>query len=520
MSSSLVTLGAAELCTLLARGDVSSVEVTKALLDRLDELQPTVRPMAVIWRDQALRQAQDSDARRSNHRPLSPYDGLPVTIKECIDVKGADTTLGVEAHRGKPATSDAVVVRLLREAGCVFLGKTNVSQFLLFHESSNPVFGRTRNPHDLQRTPGGSSGGEAAAIAAYASAGGIGSDIGGSIRVPAHFCGIAGLKPTVDRISNMGVRTALAGQEVVRGQCGPMARSVDDLICLLRIVDPLRCAALDPRVPPMSLGDPAHVDISKLRVGFYSDDGIVQPSAALQRGVRAAYDVLAEAGVTLVRLTPVLSEELIMTYLAALSSDGGRTVEGQLAGGPADENLGLLRKLAKLPRTAKRAAALGMRLKGEELVSQMLSHMGERSVAELWALTARVRAMQAQIYATWNELEIDAVLCPPHATPALPHGASRDFTLGASLSMRYNFLNLPAGVVPVTRVRHEETSREKPWQSRLQRRAAEVDRDSAGLPVGVQVVARPFREDIALALMKAIEQGTKHRKDYPSLPTP
>lgn len=519
MSNAILGMGFTELSDAIAKGELSSVGVTRVLLDRLDDLQERVRPMAHIWRAEALRAAEASDRRRAEGKAWSAYDGVPMTLKENLAVRGTDSTLGVVAKQGTPATADAVCVRVLREAGCVFLGKTNVSQFLLFHESSNPVFGRTANPHDPARVPGGSSGGEAAAIAAYGSPAGLGTDIGGSIRVPAHFCGIVGLKPTIDRISMLGVGGALPGQELVRGQVGPMARSVRDVIALMHLLSAERCAALDPRVPPLPLEQPERIDLSKLRIGLLTDDGIVKPSPAVQRAVREAGKALEAAGAEVVPWTPPLAEELILTYLAGLSSDGGRTVEEQLAGGPADPALSMLRTMAKMPRLAKRGMAFGLERAGERFLSRMLLHMGVKPVGELWKLTARARAIQAEVYQAWNDAKLDAVVSPAHATPALPHGASRDFTLGGALSMRFNLLNFPAGVVPVTRVRADETQRESP-RGRLEKRAAEIDHASAGLPIGVQIVARPYREDVVLALMLRLEEAMKGREDYPGVPLP
>lgn len=516
MTKELLSMGAAQIVSALEKKEISSVEVTRALLDRLDVLQPDIQPMTAIWRDEAMDAAARSDQRRSSNQALSRFDGLPVTLKENLDVRGYESTLGVHAKAGRPAQRDAVVVQVLRDAGCVFLGKSNVSQFLLYHECSNPLFGTTRNPYNPERGPGGSSGGEAAAIAAFGSPGGLGTDIGGSVRVPAHFCGIAGIKPTVDRISGIGVGTALPGQEFVRGQVGPMGRSVADVITLMQVVSPEACAKLDPRVPPIPIGDPAAVDVKRLKIGYFVDDGIVTPSLALQRAVDRAVAVLREEGAELVPYSPPLSREIIYTYLAGLSADGGATVEAQLQGGPADPNLSVLRTMAKLPAPMKKAAALGMSIAREPILPGMLRVMGKKPVQAYWALTAKARRLQADVHRAWNDIGLDAVICPPHATPALPHGASRDFTLGGALAMRYNFINFPAGAVPVTRVRPDETVRPEPI-GRLARRAAEVDRGSDGLPVGVQVVARPYREDIVFALMQAIESAVRNDPDFPRL---
>ena len=238
----IIRLSATELVRHLMSNELTSVQVTEAFLARLDELATTTRPMAVRMDMDARRQASDSDARRKAGKLLSPMDGVPMTVKESIDIAGKPSTLGLPSRRRHKADADAVVVQQLRGLGAVFLGKTNVSQGLLFHECSNPLYGTTTNPHATTRTPGGSSGGEAAAIASYGSPMGIGTDIGGSIRVPAHFTGICGLKPTVDRWSNMGSNGVSPGQEIVRGQMGPMARTVDDIMLLMQAVSPERAS--------------------------------------------------------------------------------------------------------------------------------------------------------------------------------------------------------------------------------------------------------------------------------------
>jgi len=514
----ILTKGLVDISRHLTKGELSSVDVTRAFLARIAEVQPTLRPMTRVFAKEALAMAEAADQRRRRGARLSPLDGVPMTLKESIPTEGSEVTLGMPRRKGAIASKDAVVAHILREAGAVFLGKTNLSQAMLFHESRNPLFGTTLNPWDPARTPGGSSGGEAAAIAAYASPGGFGTDIGGSIRVPAHFTGTVGLKPTVDRISNLGLGAAIPGQEVIRGQIGPMARFTRDLVLLLDVVSPKRCAALDPRVPALPIGDPDEIDPQKLTVGFFVDDGVVRSSRAVARAVLRAKDALVDAGVTVIPYDPPHTEEILFTYLGALSSDGAKTVAAALDEDDVDPALSLLLTLVKLPRAARKAAALSLAVVGERVAGRMLEVIGEKSVAELWALTRRARELQAEVFSTWRHLRLDAVICPPHATPALPHGASRDFTVGGALSMRYNLLDFPAGVVPVTRVRDDETTPESPARERHERRAARVDLGSAGLPVGVQVVAPPRREDIVLRLMQVIESSPILDDERPQFP--
>jgi fatty acid amide hydrolase len=208
---------------------LSSVEIVRALTERADLYAERVNCFSQPRHEQALEEAEAADEARASGRELGALHGLPVTIKDNVDVAGLDSTLGIAARVGRPASKDAAVVASLRAQGAIVLAKTNVPQLLLAQETNNPIWGLTRNPWHLGRSAGGSSGGEAAAIAAGLSPCGIGTDIGGSIRIPAHFCGLAGLKPTVDRWSNRGSNGAATGQEMVRSQIGPLARSSSDL---------------------------------------------------------------------------------------------------------------------------------------------------------------------------------------------------------------------------------------------------------------------------------------------------
>ena len=489
---------------LLEAGETSSLELTKAHLAVIDKEQPRINAMAQVFRERAVTMAERSDARRQKGATKGRFDGVPVTLKENFQVPGAVTTLGIEKYRGRVDESPAVITRLLEEQGVVILGKTNISQLMLFHESRNPVYGETKNPHDLARTPGGSSGGEAAAIAARMSPGGYGTDIGGSVRVPAHFCGIYGLKPTVDRISGRGVLSGIPGQETIRGNVGPLARSAKDLRSLMHLADPVRSSLFDPRVPPL----PLEQTRKKCRIGYFVDDGFFQVSPALARAVDEARGLLEARGHTLVPFVPPLVEDLLFTYLAALSADGAETVLSQVPRKELDDALKILATLATLPNRPKKLAGRAIAALSDRAAGKTLEAVGEKSVAELWRLTARAREISSAVYDAWNLADLDAMLCPPHATVALTHKASRDFTLGGALAIRYNFLNFPAGVAPITRVSDGEELHPSREKSRLSARAKEVETNSEGMPVGVQVVARPYREDVVLQLLEELEEDS------------
>ena len=277
-------LSASTLSAMLGRGEVGAREVLAAHLARIDAVEDRVRAFTEVLREQATAEAAASDARRSKGEARGPLDGVPVTIKECYDVAGRATTLGIPSWRGRIAERDAAIVTALREAVSVILGRTNLSQTMLYVEARNPVFGQTNNPWSSAHSPGGSSGGEGAAVRSSECLRlGIGTDIGGSIRTPAHFCGIAGLKPSLDRLPMRGYRSVLAGQEAVRGMGGPLARTAGDLALLFSALDPARLSALDSRVPLLAPQDVGAVRVEGLRVGFYVDDGVLprrRPSIA------------------------------------------------------------------------------------------------------------------------------------------------------------------------------------------------------------------------------------------------
>lgn len=510
-------LTALDAARLLKAREISSVELVRALIARIEAIDGRVRAFVHRFDRQALQEAEAADQARARGEPQGKLAGLPITVKESIATEGIDVTLGVHARRGRPAAQDAAIVTSLRREGAIVIGKTNVSQLLLFHESDNPIWGATANPWDITRTPGGSSGGEAAAIASGMSLFGVGTDIGGSIRVPATFTGIFGLKPTVDRWANAGSGGALAGQEVVRGQTGPLARSARDLALLFSAAAGADLAGLDPAVPPLAAPDPSAVSVEALRVGVYEDDGFLTPARSVQRAVREAAALLRAAGVEVVPFRPPEVEAIVDAYFGALSSDGGQTIDKQLAGEPVAAQLKSLRQIAKLPAPIRKATAFAVGLKGERRVQRLLEQVREKSVAEYWELAGRRTELRQRVFAAWRGAGLDAVLCPAHVTPALRHGDSVDFSLGGLPSMLYNFLNFPAVVAPVTRVRADEATRAQAGD-RLERRAAAVEAGSAGLPLGVQLVAPPYREEIALALAICLEDAARGLPDYPRTP--
>jgi fatty acid amide hydrolase len=514
-------MSAGELAGAIAAGTVTSREAVEAHIQRIRAVNPDLNALIFPRFDEARAEAAEADARHGRGEPLGPLHGVPITVKDSFDVAGLPTVVGLPSRTGHRAGADSPLVARLRAAGAIILGKTNVPQMLLYNETDNPVFGLTRNPWDQGRAPGGSSGGEGATIAAGGSPLGIGSDIGGSIREPAHACGIHGLKPTTGRLSLAGEADSwlFAGQEAILAQPGPLARTVADLALAMEILTAPGQERFDPAIPPVPWRDPAEVRLSGLRVGFYTDDGFFPAAPALRRAVREAAEALRLEGAAVEPFTPPDVAEAMRIYFGVLGADGGRNLLPLLAGGQVDRRLGSLVQVASMPKPFRITLAALLAAFGQRRMAETVRAVGQVSTGAYWNLTAARARYKERFLAALDEGGFDVIICPPHALPALTHGASYSLSSAASYAMLYNLLGMPAGVVSLTRVRPGEESDRPASRDGYERAARQVEEGSAGLPVGVQVVARHWREDAVLAVMAALEARFRTRTDYPQLST-
>src|SRR6266545_290017 len=515
---SLVHLSANQMARLVAAREVSANELVEAHVRRIEAVNPSLNAVVIPLFEQARAQAAAADAARGRGDERGVLHGVPITVKESFDVVGTPTSAGVTRQAEQLASDDGPLVWRLREAGAILLGKTNVAQLLLYQETDNPLHGRTNNPWDPDRSPGGSSGGEAAIIAAGGSPLGLGSDIGGSLRVPAHFCGIHSLKPTRERLTRRGSFDGrmFPGETAIVGQAGPLARSVEDLGLAMRALVG-EGDRDDPSVPPVALRDPAGGELGGLRIGMFSDDGLFPVSPGVRRAVEEASRVLADLGAEVEEFPPPNPEEAFALYYGILSADGGGWVKEWLGESPVDRRVRALILLARLPRPVRAAAVVVARTLGQAGLTLVTRSMGRRSTEEYWGLVERWERYQLRFLAAMAERGIDALICPPHPLPALTHGATHDLGTAGTYATLFNLLGMPAGVVSVTRVTPGEESDRPAPKDRALSAARKVETGSSGLPVGVQVVARHWREDLVLALMAALEEEFRVKPDYPAV---
>jgi len=453
----LTKLSAAELIKKIKHKSVSCEEVMRAHLDQIAAINPRLN--AIIQQtppDTAIAQARQADEAIAKNKPLGKLHGLPITIKDCCNVKGFIAAKGSAGYRNNLATTDATVVARLRAEGAIILGITNVPEFMVAFETDNDLYGRTNNPYDLTRTPGGSSGGEAAIIAACGSPLGIGSDAGGSLRQPAHNTGIASIKPTKGLVPKTGSipidANGLIGQ---LGSMGPMARYVDDLILTLQIIaGPDGC---DPYAYPVPLKNPAKVNLKELKVAFYTDNSIAKVTPDTINTIKNVIQNLESEVASIEEKRP---PDLERSYQLAkevffLSGDKGK---------------GLMALLNSL-NLEKPSPIL------QEFIA--LANNCEYSVTDLRNYLFEVDLVRINLEKFMHHY--DVIICPVAATPAKIHGKSREELQDFSYTTAYNFTGWPAAVV-------------------------RCGTSSEGLPIGVQIVAKPWRDDVALAVAKRLEE--------------
>lgn len=502
--NNLTDLSATELARIIAAGEISAVEMLEAHIERIEAVNPQLNAVVVKRYESARSAARQADEKRARGEVLGKLHGVPVTIKEAIDVEETPATFGLPSLKNNIARTDNRFVARLREAGAIILGKTNVAQLLMAFESDNPVYGRTSNPHSLERTAGGSSGGEAAIIAAGGSALGLGTDILGSVRVPAAFCGIAAIKPTAGRTPDDGRFSFPIGQQAVQSQIGVLARTVADAALGLEIINDG-----GENAPTMPLGDFRKIDISRLRIGFYVDDGGFAVSPAVKRAVLEAAEILRRRGASVVEWQPPEIEVATGILLRLISADGGRRLRQTVGDDQLVAGVKTFYRLLRTGRATAFALEKALRLSGQNSLARLFPHVGHTSAHDYWqSVAAQIDYRERFLAAMTSDAgaPLDALICPAFPLPALNHGAGKDIGLGGAYSPLYNLLGFPAGVAPVTTVRADEETSRPASRDAVKKAARQIEIGSANLPVAVQVAARPWREDIVLAVLQSIEE--------------
>ncbi len=444
----------------LDRGELSSRELTQQYLQRIEAVNGRINAVVAMEPEKALADADKADRSRAkgDRRPLL---GLPVTIKDSIEVEGMVSAGGSFAREGYRPKRDAPVVKRLRGAGAIILAKTNCAERSASYETDNVIYGRTNNPIDTERTPGGSSGGEAALSAADATPLGLGADGGGSIRVPAHFCGVVGLRPTVGRVPETGLWPSTRASGYMDLVCvGPIARCVEDVaLGFEAIIGP---DAEDPYSVPVALRDYREMETRELRVGYFIDLPGVPITPGTVETMRNTIELLARVGMQIREIQPPLEPNATELFFQMIWADGGELVRSDVAGANG-KHVRLFQEYLDVQRNYALDAAGWFRVQ-----------------RQFHDLRARIRRLME---------EVDVIVCPVAGGPASKHGMPpADLPEDEYASSRaFDYVNLlsigglPSASVPAGQ--------------------------EGGLPIGVQISAAPFREDIVLAVASVVEKN-------------
>jgi len=448
---------------LLRSGKISATELAEAHIRQIERLNPVLNALVDFDAGRVRAQAKRLDAAAG---PRGALHGLPVTIKSSISTAGYRCEIGSYLHKGEMAKEDAEVVSRLRAAGALILGTTNCPELLMAYETANLLHGQTRNPWDLERSPGGSSGGESAAIAAGLSAAGLGSDSGGSVRVPAHFTGICSLKPTPGRIPGRGHLPPCVGPFSILGVIGPMARTIADVALLFRVLSGQD--TLDPVSPPLVLRRPTLDDLRKSAIGFFEDDGLAPVTLETRAAVNAAAEALRDAGFRVGPFRPRTLEQLRKLWWKFFVQCGAMFYAPSIAG-----------KEQQLSPIFKEFLA----------IARAQPALDATELLNAWAELDLLRGK------TLEEMrDFPVLLCPVASVPAFRHGER-------------------AWMVEGKRVEYLDAVRPTQWFNALAAPAAvvPVGQSAEGMPIGVQIVARPFEDETALGVAAVVDEAFGYR---------
>lgn len=459
----LVLAPAVRQLELLRTGQISVAELAEAHIRQIEKLNPVLNALVDFDAERVRAQARTLDAAKGERGALH---GLPVTVKSSIATAGLRCEIGSLLHQGEVPREDAEVVARLRAAGALILGTTNCPEFLMAYETENLLHGATHNPWNVEHSPGGSSGGESAAIAAGLSAAGLGSDSGGSVRVPAHFTGICSLKPTPGRVPGRGHLPPCVGPFAILGAIGPMARTIGDVALLFRVLSGQD--AVDPLSPPLAPRSLSREDLRANTVGFFEDDGLVPVTAETRAAVNAAAQALREAGFRVEPFRPTTLEPLRRLWWKFFVQCGAMFYEPEIRG------------------------------RREQLSPIFTEFLGIAEAAGPLAATELLNA--------WAELDVlraktleemrafPVLLCPVASVPAFRPGErswvidqeSVSYLDAVRHTQWFNALAAPAAVVP-------------------------VGHSPQRLPIGVQIAARPFQDEVVLGVAAVIDAAFGYR---------
>jgi fatty acid amide hydrolase len=447
---------------------------------------------------------------------IPPLYGVPISVKECLAMKGSYSTGGMACRLKSKDDKDSLIVQVLRSAGALPLCSGNVTQVMFLPESVNNIWGRSLNPWDLERTPGGSSGGDAALVAMGCVPLAACSDVAGSIRIPASFCGLVGFKPTSSRMSGKGNMIPRKYNKsgtamLIPTVTGPIARTVEDCALFMKATQVPQLWEGDLNIPRIPFNDEVYQRPGeKLKIGYFDTDGWFEPCATSKRAVQETVDALTGAGHTCVPFQLPTDGWFTFGLLSAINgADGFRSFMEALEGEPVIAEYGPIVMATHIPDWLRWIAIKLIDKRRGHLLGQ--GRAGGVSVWELWQRTAELKEMREKWSQAMRDQGVDVLVYPAMPLPAFKHGLSVHLTAACSYVFISNLLDWPSGTVPVTTIRPNEAHYRKEDLPENQRDstadiAAKIMEGSQGLPIGVAIMTPAFQDEKCLSVMKQVER--------------
>ena len=476
---------------------------------------------------EVMLQAAEGWIERGDINLKGPLAGIPISLKDSIAVGGFDSSVGYSRNTGHPVQEDGAMVRMLKDAGAVPFVKTALPITLLSFESFNDVWGRCLNPHNTDYSPGGSTGGEGALLAFGGSRIGIGSDVAGSVRAPAHYSGCYSLRCSTGRWPKSGVNTSMHGQEGIPSVFSPMARTLMDLTYFTRSFIQMEPWKYDQSVHPMPWRPETFDDVSDkkvLKIGIMRTDNVVDPAPACARALDMAASALRDQGHHVFDVAPPDPYEALVIASNLLNADGTKAFRSFFRTGESDDpGAAQFGRYMRLPRFVKWFYwAYTKYIKRDDIWAGLLEHWHAKSAHENWQWVYKRETYKVRWHDWWNTFGdkgdgLDVILTPPNATPAVPHGAMKDAAASCGYTFLFNLLDYTVGVLPVTHVDPTEdmlSSTVNVTRMNAVARGAYKHYDAikmAGLPVAVQVVGRRLEEEKVLACMQRLEDALENQ---------
>ena len=435
--------------------------------------------------------------------------GVPISIKDHIYQEGCCSSGGVVRHCFTQDLGDSPLVSMLRNSGSIPFVRGNVIQMLMWIETTNNIYGTAENPWDITRTTGGSSGGDAGLVAIGGTPLSIGSDIGGSIRIPAAFCGICGFKPSSRRISgkyltDMLPKHAFYLEFVIKGSIGPMARCVEDMVLVLKSWWKEELWQKDNNVIPLKFNNKEYESNKKLRIGYFTDNKIMKCADVVSNVVLSTVDKLSNDGHTLIEMsTDLMYEAFVLCFKALFCMEGSCILDILDGEDPSWPFLGGYLD-AKYPGIGS-ILLLFVRLSGFKQNYNLLSQCQALTFKEFTVLAAEITNIKTKFHEYYQSQHFDAVICPIWPLVAPQHGSTQKMLSAISYSCVWNVFDFPAGVIPVKLVEPGEDIYNSNVQDAYVKAAKDVMKGSVGLPISIQVVGNSYEDEKVLRVMKIIQ---------------